>query len=146
MMRLTRTAFFSLGLWIILVLCITGLSYEEKNARSSTTPLRPTLAKAVICENIRDSEALNQGIVFSIAVGKISCFNQFDTVPAKIVVYHSWYHWDALVTKLKLTLQPPRWATYSSIQLREADKGAWRVEIADQEGHVYGILRFSITD
>ena len=31
-------------------------------------------------------------------------------------------------------------------QLREADRGTWRVEITDKEGNIFKILRFSITD
>jgi len=38
------------------------------------------------------------------------------------------------------------WSTYSQIQLRETDKGPWRVEISDQNGKVFDVLRFSITD
>jgi hypothetical protein len=53
---------------------------------------------------------------------------------------------DELSAKIKLTLNPPRWATRSSIQLRETDKGPWRVEIVDAEDKVLYTLRFSITD
>jgi hypothetical protein len=45
-----------------------------------------------------------------------------------------------------LTLKPPRWSTFSSIQLREADKGPWRVEIVDEKDRLHKTLRFSITD
>ena len=51
-----------------------------------------------------------------------------------------------LATTKKLFLTPPRWATLSSIQPRNSDKGPWRVEIADKNGKIYQTLRFSITD
>jgi hypothetical protein len=53
---------------------------------------------------------------------------------------------DKLSTKKKLVLKPPRWSTFSSIQLREADKGPWRVEITDDDENILRILRFSIVD
>jgi hypothetical protein len=107
---------------------------------------KPTLGQAVVCEEMKDGGPLNQGIVFPVGVGKVVCYTAFDPVPRKTVIYHNWYRKDELNTKIRLVLQPPRWASYSTIQLREIDKGPWRIEITDQEGQVLSILRFSITD
>jgi len=104
------------------------------------------LAQAVMCEEIRDNAPHNQGVVFSMADEKVCCFTTFDPVPGRTFIYHRWFRRDRLITSIKLSLQPPRWSTVSRIQLREADKGPWRVEITDQTGMVFRILRFSITD
>jgi len=106
----------------------------------------PALDDAVICEEIEDLTPKNRAVIFSIKIGKVSCFTSFDPVPKETFVYHKWFHKDKPSTKKKLTLQPPRWATYSSIQLRETDKGPWRVEITDQKGNIFHTLRFTITD
>ncbi|MDJ0780440.1 MAG: DUF2914 domain-containing protein [Desulfosarcinaceae bacterium] len=114
---------------------------------STWTADRPlNLAEAVMCEGVRDLAPLNPAAVFSIATGKVSCFSNFDTVPSQSYIYHHWYHRDKLSTKKKLFLKPPSWSTYSSIQLREADKGPWRVEITDDKGTLFATLRFSVTD
>ncbi|UCF86383.1 MAG: DUF2914 domain-containing protein [Desulfobacteraceae bacterium] len=105
-----------------------------------------TLSRAAICEEIKDYEPENQAVVFSVTVGRIFCFTHFDPVPKECVIYHSWYYRDELITRKKLSLRPPRWSTYSSIQLREYDKGPWRVTITDQADLTLGVLRFSITD
>jgi hypothetical protein len=105
-----------------------------------------TLAEAVMCEKMDGLSPENPAIVFSIDLGRVSCFTSFDPVPADTFVYHSWFFRDKLSTRIKLSLQPPRWSTFSSIQLREADQGPWRVEITDREGHLLRQLRFSITD
>ena len=104
------------------------------------------LTQAVMCEEIRDHMPHNQGVVFSIENGQVCCFTTFDPVPKKIFIFHRWFRRDKLITRIKLSLQPPQWSTVSRIQLREADKGPWRVEITDQTGRVFRILRFSITD
>ncbi|RZB36347.1 MAG: hypothetical protein SRB2_02172 [Desulfobacteraceae bacterium Eth-SRB2] len=106
----------------------------------------PALDDAVICEEIEDLTPKNRAVIFSIKIGKVSCFTSFDPVPKETFVYHKWFHKDKPSTKKKLTLQPPRWATYSSIQLRETDKGPWRVEITDQKEKILHTLRFTITD
>jgi hypothetical protein len=74
------------------------------------------------------------------------CFSAFDSVPEQTSIFHDWIRQDKLVFRKKLILKPPRWSSVSSIQLREADKGVWRVEIRDADGNPLRILRFSITD
>ncbi|MFO7459887.1 MAG: DUF2914 domain-containing protein [Desulfatiglandales bacterium] len=106
----------------------------------------PTLVHAVVCEDVTDRSPQRQGVVFSVRAGKVACYTAFDPVPRRTVIYHNWYRQDELNTTIRLVLQPPRWASYSSIQLREIDRGPWRIEIADQEGRVLHVLRFSITD
>jgi hypothetical protein len=106
----------------------------------------PVLEYAVMCEEIKDFTPKNQSVVFSIKIGKVSCFTSFDPVPEETFIYHNWFHKDKPSTKKRMTLQPPRWATYSSIQLRETDKGPWRVEITDQKERILHTVRFTITD
>ena len=129
-------------LCIALSTCSQAFSQEDQ----STLPPLLTLAQAVMCEEIDGLTPENQAIVFSIAIGRVSCFTSFDPVPEDTYVYHSWFFRDKLSKKIKLSLQPPRWSTFSSIQLREADQGPWRVEITDRNGRLLRLLRFSITD
>ncbi len=109
-------------------------------------PAPPVLAMAVMAEGIRDYAPHNVAVVFSIHAGSVSCYSLFDPVPERTFIIHRWYHRDRLSTQKRLALQPPRWATYSAIQLREVDKGPWRVEIIDLEGNLMDELRFSVTD
>jgi len=104
------------------------------------------LVRAVMCEYIEEYEPRNSAVVFSINVGKISCFTSFDGIKTTTATLHRWYRRDELVTAKRLTLKPPSWSTYSSIQLREADKGPWRVEILDDHNKLLQTLRFSVTD
>ena len=105
-----------------------------------------TLVQAVMCEEIQDQLPQNPTTVFSIERRKAICFTTFDPVPQKTVIYHHWFHRDRPSAKIRLTLKPPRWSTYSSIQFREEDIGPWRVEITDSQGKILHILRFSITE
>jgi hypothetical protein len=119
---------------------------DNSNLSSPAAPKKLTLVEAAMCEDIEDFAPRNQAIVFSMTIGKVSCFTSFDPVPEKMPVYHNWFYRDKLSTRIRLSLQPPRWSTFSSIKLREADKGPWRVEVIDQEGNILDILRFSIVD
>ncbi|HUV50465.1 MAG TPA: DUF2914 domain-containing protein [Anaerolineae bacterium] len=123
-----------------------GFPQDPNNAQPLKVPQKLTLTHTVMCEEIKDYAPYNSAVVFSIAIGKVSCFTSFDPVPEKTFIYHEWYYQDKLSAKKKLYLQPPRWSTYSSIQLRETDKGPWRVQILDHKGNLLDIVRFSITD
>ena len=104
------------------------------------------LSEAVMCEDIFSDAPQNPTVVFSASKQKAVSFSVFDPVPQKTVIYHNWYHRDVPSARIRLKLKPPRWSTYSSIQLRKTDIGPWRVEITDNKGHILGVLRFSVTD
>jgi hypothetical protein len=129
-----------------LVFTLQAFPQNNQNSKPNAAPKELKMDRAVMCEEIKDFIPQNPAVVFSIKIGKVSCFTSFDPVPEKMFIYHKWFHRDDPSTKKRLTLQPPRWATYSTIQLRETDKGPWRVEISDENGNILGILRFSITD
>ncbi len=104
------------------------------------------LVRAVMCETITGVEPKFIAAAFSINAGKISCYSSFDGITETTFVDHRWYRRDELVTSKRLTIKPPNWSTYSSIQLREADKGPWRVEIRDAQDKIIKIVRFSVVD
>ena len=132
-------------LFIVLSLGVAYCAAVDADEGASPTG-RIALAQAVMCESIRGYEPHNTAVVFSIDAGKISCFTSFDGIRVTTATLHKWYRRGELITTKRLTLKPPRWSTYSSIQLREADKGPWRVEIWDDYNHLLDTLRFSVTE
>ena len=104
------------------------------------------LSQAAICQALESFKPLNISAVFSVHTGSVMCFTAFDVVPRETSIFHDWIRRDSLVFSKKLVLKPPRWSSVSSIQLREADKGPWRVEVRDADGRLLRVLRFSITD
>jgi len=132
-------------LWVLTgLLVVAAAPAFGADGPASTETL--TLAGATICERVSGVSPVRPAIVFSIDLGRVSCFTLFDPVPEKGTILHKWYFRDKLVTAKRLTLKPPRWATYTSIQLRQADIGPWRVEIIDPSGRLMKTLRFSITE
>ncbi|MBN2417820.1 MAG: DUF2914 domain-containing protein [Deltaproteobacteria bacterium] len=108
----------------------------------------PVLKKAVLCEKVINSiKPVNEGVVFSSSLGRLICFTYFDPVYEETIIYHKFYFKDKLSSKkFPLVIKPPGYATQSIIQLRESDKGPWRVEITDAEDNILSTIRFSITD
>jgi len=143
---------YNLYIFIFVLICCNlflashGLPQNNQDTPPTRDSKEPVLDNAVMCEKIKHFTPKNRAVIFSIQIGQVSCFTSFDPVPKKTFIYHKWFHNDKPSTKKKLTLQPPRWATYSTIQLRETDKGHWRVEITDQKGNIFHTVRFTITD
>jgi hypothetical protein len=136
-----------LTLFIISALSLADVVAEKSGVRKPANPAsKPNLVKAVICEDLNGSVPQYPAIVFSAALGKVYCFTDFDPVLEKTFVNHNWYFREQKRASVKLTLNTPRWATFSTIQILERDKGPWRVEITDLQGNVLETLRFSITD
>jgi hypothetical protein len=122
------------------------MAQENVNRVTAKVGSGLSLDEAVVCEGIKDFAPVNKAIVFSLGIGKVYCFTSFDHVPQETVIYHNWYRNDRLITTKRLSLQPPQWSTFSSIQLREADKGPWRLVIKDKAKKVLRIVKFSITE
>lgn len=123
-----------------------GFSQPAKAPQPVAEPEKLTLVQAVVCERVDEGQPVHPAIVFSISLGEVACFTAFDPVPAQAIIFHEWYRRDKLTARTRLKLSPPRWSSVSRIQLREADKGPWRIEITDEHGNVLSSLRISITD
>ena len=137
----------------LLILCLAAVGLPAAGAQTpSLAPLTAPdpkvlqLSQAIMCETIENFKPVNRSVVFPVSQGTVMCFTDFDVVAHETEIYHLWINRDTLVYRKRLILKPPRWASVSSIKLREADKGPWRVEIRDVEGRLLTTLRFSITD
>lgn len=150
--RLTQTYFFpsipdrQTKRWIFpkvlfLLITVSALSSLQTHAADLFE-----VEKALICEEISNRNPSKKAVVFKNGIEKIYCYTLLDKVKDNSVIYHNWYKRDNLSSRIKLGVKPPRWGTYSSIQLRDYDNGPWKVDITDSEGNILKTLRFSILD
>lgn len=136
-----------ISLALLCLICHASPIAAQEQAPANTEAARKLgLKQALMCERVENLTPVNPALTFSVSSGEVCCYTSFDPVAQHTVIYHRWFHRDELSTQTRLRLYPPKWSTYSVIQLRETDKGPWRVEIIDQNGRVFDVLRFSITD
>jgi hypothetical protein len=135
-----------MAVFVCLLFPLSARSQSNDTLTTKASAGKIALVQALMAEEIKDLVPQNPTIVFSIERRKAICFTSFDPVTEKTVIYHQWFHRDQTSAKIKLTLKPPRWSTYSSIQFRAEDIGPWRVEIIDSQGQIIDALRFSITE
>jgi hypothetical protein len=118
----------------------------ESQIASEGFPQTLTIADAFVCTDLKNSTPQGKAVIFSLRMGKVYCFSDFNHVPEETVIFHTWFLKENMVSQVKLLLKPPRWSTYSSITLRETDRGSWRVEITDKYNHLITTVRFSVID
>lgn len=128
---------------ILTLFCLPALGQQDPPAEGTSLQV---VRQALMCESVKDGLPVNEAIVFDVSKGAAYCWSDFDPVAEDGVVYHQWYRRGKLVSKVKLAIHPPRWAAYSSLKLRQADIGPWRLNITDEEERVLKVLRFSITE
>jgi hypothetical protein len=144
--------FRKISVMLLAVVCFTVLGAYDLHPQSAprspsgSAATRLSLVQALICEDMKDGIPTNPAVAFPISTAKIYCYTLFDQISEDTVIYHQWFFRDKPSARIRLSLKQPRWSTYSSIQLRETDKGPWRVEISDAGGRVLKTLRFSVTD
>jgi hypothetical protein len=119
------------------------LAEQPENIEEAASPV---IKKAVMCENVQDGLPVNRTIVINVSNSSAYCWSEFDPVLADGSVYHEWYRKGELITRKKLAVHPPRWASYSRLPLRQVDVGPWHLNITDENGNVLTTLRFSITE
>lgn len=139
-----KTTFQKIHTFLILVFFLAGSCAAW--SQDTPPPKELNLSKAVMCESILKFAPVNQAVVFSIDLGRVSCFTEFDQVLRQTIIYHKWYRNGNLISKKQLTVNPPRWSSFSSMQLRDADIGPWRVDVTDENDKLIVTLRFSITE
>lgn len=135
-------------LWITRLFIVLGLvgSLVIPSGHGLADQPRMVLADAVVCESISNFRPVNPAVVFSVSQGEVFCFSEFDPVYEKTAIFHNWYKKDKLIFSMRLVLSVPKWSSFSRVQMRDADKGPWRVEIRDEDNNILKTLRFSMSD
>ncbi|MFA7423696.1 MAG: DUF2914 domain-containing protein [Desulfosarcinaceae bacterium] len=142
-MRMRIIAYF-----ILAVIGTTALvaSTGAESADATVDPAPLTLVQAIVCEQVENLAPKNPAVVFPLDLGEVACFTAFDPVPEETLIYHQWYFRDEPSARVRLRLRPPRWSSFSRIQLRPGDAGPWRVEITDVDGKIMALRRFSVVE
>jgi hypothetical protein len=142
--------FFLLAVFTSVLMPYPALGADENHAAGAKEKVPKdaelTLVQSVMCESVQNLKSVNEALTFSVSLGHVYCVSSFKPVPKPTVIFHRWYRRNELSTQIRLKVYPPHWTTYSVIQLREEDKGPWHIEVTDQNGKIFDVVRFSITD
>ena len=115
-------------------------------AQDSGDAMRTQPGAVFVCAAVESGRPLGRSVVFPSAQGTLYCYSDFVQVAAPEQITHRWFFRDREVAHFKLVIQPPRWSSYSSLNIPARDTGPWRVDVVGEDGVVYGTARFSIVE
>jgi len=126
----------------LVLLACPAPAAEQPEAESARTQV----GDVFVCDSIVSGKPQGRSVVFSAAQGTLFCYSDFVLVAAPEQITHVWFFRDREISRFRLTIQPPRWSSYSSLKIPPGSKGPWRVDVLGENGELYGVARFSILD
>ena len=115
---------------------------QEKMAQPAGDSLR--VVRGVVTTAVVNREPSGDGSVFPPSTGALYYFTEVDGISTPTQITHIWYYQDQKMAEIPLSLEGPRWRTWSSKRILENWVGSWKVEAVDQSGNVLSFQTFSV--
>lgn len=103
-----------------------------------------TVGEAVVCTSVADRKPEGVATSFPAEVGRLFVFSKVNGGAEGASVTHRWIYADKTVAEVKLDVKGSPWRVWSSKGIAPAQKGAWKVEIADEAGNVLKTVEFTV--
>ena len=98
----------------------------------------------VVTTEVVNREPVNDGIVFSASMGPVYYFTELKGAYTSTHINHIWYYEGRQMAKVPLSIEGPRWRTWSSKRMVEDWTGSWRVEAVDPDGNLLSSQTFEV--
>jgi len=115
---------------------------QEKMAQPAGDSLR--VVRGVVTTAVVNREPSGDGSVFPPSTGALYYFTEVDGISTPTQITHIWYYQDQKMAEIPLSLEGPRWRTWSSKRILENWVGSWKVEAVDQSGNVLSFQAFNV--
>jgi len=101
-----------------------------------------TVNRAVVCTGVADREPAGVDTTFADTVTTLYCFTELDGAEGHVI--HTWYHGDQVAAEITLNKgRSGRWRTWSTKKMSPEWKGAWRVEVKDENSALLKKVEFT---
>lgn len=103
-----------------------------------------TVSRALFCTAIEEREPVNPAENFTTDVGQVYFFAEIMGATEPTDIKHVWYWNDEKVAEIDMTINGPRWRTWSYKTITDDMAGRWSVEVVDMDGNVLGSASMEI--
>ncbi len=103
-----------------------------------------TVDEAVSCTSVADRKPEGAATSFPADVGRVFVFTKVKGGAEGSSLMHRWIHGDKTVAEVKLDVKASPYRVWSSKGIAPGQKGAWKVEIADDAGKVLKTVEFTV--
>ncbi len=118
---------------VFLAVALVGTAYAEM-----------TVDEAVTCTSVADRKPEGAASSFPAEVGRVFAFTKIKGGAEGSSVTHRWLYGDKTVAEVKLDVKASPYRVWSSKGIAPGQKGAWKVEIADDAGKVLKTVEFMV--
>jgi len=109
---------------------------------TTTAQAEMSVARASICTSVAEREPVGAASSFA-NVERLYLFTEIIGADENEVVHHIWYYKDEPLLEVNLTVNGPRWRTWSHKNIT-GKKGQWRTEVVNSKGEVLRAVSFTI--
>ena len=102
------------------------------------------VVRDIVTTQVVDREPINDGAVFSATMGPVYYFTEVKGAYTPTHITHIWYYHGKQMAQVPLSVDSPRWRTWSSKQILENWVGSWTVEAVDADGNVLSSESFDV--
>ncbi len=102
------------------------------------------VVRDVVTTGVTNREPIDAATVFPPSVGVLFYFTEVEGASTPASIRHVWYYQDRQMAEVSLSIDGPRWRTWSSKRILENWIGGWRVEAVDADGNVLSSQTFDI--
>jgi hypothetical protein len=109
---------------------------------TTTAQAEMSVARASICTSVAEREPVGEASSFA-DIERLYFFTEIRDAGENEMVQHVWYYKDEPLLEVDLTVNGPRWRTWSHKNITGL-KGPWRAEVVDSKGEVLETVSFTI--
>jgi len=109
---------------------------------ASAAQAEMSVARATICTSVAEREPVGAASSFA-NVERLYFFTEITGAGENETVQHVWYFKDEPLLEVALTVNGPRWRTWSHKNIAGM-KGQWRAEVVNSKGEVLRAVSFTV--
>lgn len=124
-----------------LTLIATPLAAQEQMQEGDNLEV----SEAVVATDIQDREPVGVDSTFTADVGTVYFYTVFEGDFGEMDVEHVWLRDGEEIARVPLTVEGPRWRTWSSKEILPDWTGTWTVKVVDSDGAERASVDFTLT-
>lgn len=137
-----HAARLSLGLAFLFLAGAPLAAQEEEAAEAPAFEVTRT----AVATDVQDREPVEADTTFTADVGTIYFHTVFEGDFDEARVEHVWIHEGEEIARVPLTVQGPRWRTWSSKEILPDWTGSWTVQVVGPDGTEHAAETFTVTE
>lgn len=130
---------------VVLLLAAISLLWTASSVGAQETgTAAPTVSSLVISTGVENREPVGAAEQFTADVGTLYAYMVVEGDFPQTQLTQVWMHGDDEVARVPLTVQGPRWRTWSSKTIPPSWTGDWTVNVVDQDGNTLKSTTFTV--